>query len=86
MQQVVDGGHSVPAVARSLERSLERSAKTLANSVGRARRDEAPTAVSARGPMSEVDAALARLPQEVAKLRMAKEILKKAASFTKESR
>ncbi|WP_366143246.1 transposase [Accumulibacter sp.] len=73
VQQVVDGGRSVPAVARS----LEMSAKTLANWVGRARRGEAPTAVSARGPVSEVEAELARLRQEVAKLRMEKEILRR---------
>ncbi|MBL8399318.1 MAG: transposase [Candidatus Accumulibacter sp.] len=82
VQQVVDGGHSVPAVARS----LEMSAKTLANWVARARRGEAPTQGSARGPVSELEAEPTRLRQEVAKLRMEKEILKKAAAyFAKES-
>lgn len=73
VQQVVDGGRSVPAVARS----FEMSAKTLAvNWVARARRGEAATPVSARGPVSEQEAELTRLRQEVAKLRMEKEILK----------
>ena len=82
VQQVVDGRRSVPAVARS----LERSAKTLANRVARARRGEAPSQASARGPVSELEAELTRLRQELAKLRMEKEILKKAAAyFAKES-
>ena len=82
VQQVVDGGRSDPAVARS----LEMSAKTLANWVARARRGESPTLVSARAPVSELEAELTRLRQEVAKLRMEKEILKKAAAyFAKES-
>ena len=82
VQQVVDGGRSVPAVARS----LEMSAKTSANWVGPARRGEAPTQGSARGTVSELEAERTRLRQEVAKLRMEKEILKKAAAyFAKES-
>ena len=82
VQRVVDGGRSVPAVARS----LEISAKTLANWVARARRGEAPTQRSARGPVSELQAELTRLRQEVAKLRMERENLEKAAAyFAKES-
>ena len=82
VQQVVDGRRSVPAVARS----LERSAKTLANRVARARRGEAQSQASARGPVSELEAELTRLRQELAKLRMEKEILRKAAAyFAKES-
>lgn len=71
VQQVVDGGRSVQAVARS----LEMSAKTLANWVARARRGEAPSQGSVRGPVSELEAELTRLRQEVAKPRMEKEIL-----------
>ncbi len=82
VQQVSEGGRSIPAVARS----LEMSAKTLANWVARARRGESPTPVSARGQVGELEAELTRLRQEVAKLRMEKEILKKAAAyFAKES-
>ena len=86
VQQVVDGGRSVPAVARSLEMSAKTLAKTLANWVAGARRGEAPSQGSARGPLSELEAELTRLRQEVAKLRMEKGILKKAAAyFAKES-
>lgn len=82
VQQVVDGGRSVPAVARS----LEMSAKTLANWVLRSRKGESPVKVSARPPVSELEAEVSRLRQEVAKLRLEKEILKKAAAyFAKES-
>jgi transposase len=76
-QQVVDGGRNVPTVSRW----LEMSAKTLANWVARARRGESPTLVSARAPVSELEAELTRLRQEVAKLRMEKEIPKKAAAY-----
>jgi len=48
VQQVVEGGRSVPMVTRS----LEMSAKTLANWVARARRGEAATQTSGRGPVS----------------------------------
>ncbi len=82
MQQVTDGGRSIPAVARS----LEMSAKTLANWVLRARKGEPPAKVSSREPMGEREAEVTRLRQEAAKRRMEKEILKKAAAyFAKES-
>ena len=82
VRQVLDGGRSVPAVARS----LEMSAKTLANWILRARKGETLAKVSAGKPVTEMEAELTRLRQEVAKLRMEKEILKKAAAyFAKES-
>lgn len=77
VQQVTDGGRSIPAVARS----LEMSAKTLANWVLRARKGEPPAKAPSREPMSELEAEVMRLRQEVAKLRMEKEILKKAAAY-----
>lgn len=82
VQQVTDSRRSVPTVARS----LEMSAKTLANWVLRARQGK-PLARAATGaPVSELEAEVTRLRQEVAKLRMEKEILKKAAAyFAKES-
>ncbi len=82
VQQVSDGGRSIPAVARS----LEMSAKTLANWVLRTRKGAPPVRASAGQPVSELQAEVTRLRQEVAKLRMEKEILKKAAAyFAKES-
>ena len=82
LEQVAEGGRSLPAVARS----LEMSAKTLANWVLRARQGEPPAKASSREPKSELEADLTRLRQEVAKRRMEKEILKKAAAyFAKES-
>lgn len=83
VQQVTDGRRSVPAVARS----LEMSAKTLANWVLQVRQGKSlATRATAGPPVSEVEAELTRLRQEVAKLRMEKEILKKAAAyFAKES-
>jgi len=83
VKQVSDGGRSIRAVARSLEMST----KTLANWVLRARNGQAPVkGGSAKQPVSELEAELTRLRQENAKLRMEKEILKKAAAyFAKES-
>ena len=83
VKQVTDGGRSMPAVARS----LEMSAKTLANWVLGARKGQPPSKGSTKQPVSELEAELTRLRQENAKLRMEKEILKKAAAyFAKESR
>ena len=83
VQQVVDGGRSIPAVARSLEMSV----KTLANWVFRSRKGELLARVSARPPVSELEAEVSRLRQEVsrlrqevAKLRLEKEILKNRSS------
>ena len=82
VQQVKAGGRSIPTVARS----LEMSAKTLANWVLRARKGAPLASGTAGQPVSELEAEVTRLRQEVAKLRMEKEILKKAAAyFAKES-
>ena len=61
VQQVSEGGRSIPAVARS----LEMSAKTLANWVLRARKGEPPAKALSREPMSEREVELTRLRQEV---------------------
>ena len=82
VQQVIDGRRSVPAVARS----LEMSSKTLANWILKARKGKPLARVSNGPPVSDLQAEVTRLRQEVAKLRMEKEILKKAAAyFAKES-
>jgi transposase len=79
VKQVIDGERSMPSVARS----LEMSPKTLANWVFRARKGQA---LVKRQPVTELEAEVARLRQENAKLRVEKEILKKAAAyFAKES-
>jgi|SRR5690606_6801888 transposase len=80
---------SVPQAARR----LEMSDKTLANWVRRARRGErlngSGTPQSSSGkvaPVSELEMELSRLRAENARLKMEKEILKKAtAFFVKES-
>ena len=82
VKQVVEGGRSLAAVARSLEMSN----RSLANWVNGARKgQEAVKRVAAR-PVSELEAELSRLRQENTKLKLEKEILKKAAAyFAKES-
>ena len=80
--QVIRGGRSITAVARS----LEMSSGTLANWVARARRGEPLSKTLGGKPVSELEAELSRLRQENARLRLEKEILKKAAAyFAKES-
>jgi len=82
VKQVMDGGRSVPAVARS----LEMSPKTLANWVGRARKGQVLVKREQVRPVTELEAEVSRLRQENARLRLEKEILKKAAAyFAKES-
>jgi len=82
VRQVIDGGRSVPQVARS----LEMSDKTLANWVAKARKGVALLKRQPSVPVSDMAAENARLRQENARLRMEKEILKKAAAyFAKES-
>ncbi len=82
IKQVIEGGRSMPSVARS----LEISPKTLANWVYRARRGQAILKRQAVKPVSDLEAELTRLRQENARLRMEKDILKKAAAyFAKES-
>lgn len=82
VRQVLDGGRSVPQVARS----LEMSEKTLANWVGKARRGQPLLKRAPAQPVDELQAELSRLRQENARLKLEKEILKKAAAyFAKES-
>ena len=70
----------------SVARSLEMSAKTLANWVYRARKGQALLKRPLGTPVTELEAEVARLRQENKKLRLEKEILKKAAAyFAKES-
>ena len=76
VKQVVEGGRGMAAVARSLEMSN----KTLANWVYLARKGQALVKRRAQEPVSELQAELSRLRQENARLRVEKEILKKAAA------
>ncbi|MDH3210354.1 MAG: transposase, partial [Burkholderiaceae bacterium] len=73
----VEGGRSMAAVARSLEMSN----KTLANWVYRARKGQALIKRQPAGPVTQQEAELSRLKQENARLRLEKEILKKAAAY-----
>lgn len=77
VKQVTEGGRSLSAVARSLEMSN----KTLANWVVRARKGEALIKRTPAQPVSELEAELSRLRQENARLKVEKEILKKAAAY-----
>ena len=77
VKQVTEGGRSLSAVARSLEMSN----KTLANGVLRARKGEALIKRVPTQPVTELEAELSRLRQENARLRVEKEILKKAAAY-----
>jgi transposase len=77
VKQVIDGGRSISAVARS----LEMSSKSLANWVYRARKGQELVKRTPAQPVSEVEAELSRLRQENAKLKLEKEILKKAAAY-----
>jgi transposase len=82
VKQVNAGGRSMTAVARS----LEMSGKTLANWVYRARKGQALVKRQPAQPVSELEAEVNRLRQENTRLKLEKEILKKAAAyFAKES-
>lgn len=82
VRQVIDGGRSVPQVARS----LEMSDKTLANWVMKARKGQPLLKRAPAQPVDDVQAENARLRQENARLKLEKEIQKKAAAyFAKES-
>lgn len=82
VRQVLDGGRSVPQVARS----LEMSDKTLANWVRLARKGQPLLKRPPAQPVGDLQAENARLRQENARLKLEKEILKKAAAyFAKES-
>ena len=71
VKQVVDGGRAIRQVARS----LEMSAGTLGNWVAKANKGEALSKPSGK-PLSELEAEVSRLRQEVARLKIEKEILK----------
>ena len=82
IKQVIEGGRSMPSVARS----LEMSPKTLANWVYRARHGQALLKRRPVKPVSDLEAEVSQLRQENARLRIEKDILKKAAAyFAKES-
>lgn len=82
VKQVIKGGRSAAVVARSLEMSN----KTLANWLVRARRGQVLLKRAPLQPTTELEAELCRLRQENARLKIEKEILKKAAAyFAKES-
>ena len=77
VKQVEEGKRSMVAVARS----LEMSSKTLANWVYLARKGRPLVKRESATPVSELQAELSRLRQENARLRLEKEILKKAAAY-----
>jgi len=77
VKQVLEGGRAMAAVARSLEMSN----KTLANWVYLARKGQGLVNRRPAEPVSELQAELSRLRQENARLRVEKEILKKAAAY-----
>ncbi len=77
VKQVIEGGRKMRAVARSLEMSV----KTLANWVYRARKGEALMRRSPPQSTSDLEAEVSRLRQENARLKLEKEILKKAAAY-----
>ena len=82
VKQVNAGGRTMTAVARSLEMSN----KTLANWVYRARKGQALVKRQSAQPVSDLEAEVSRLRQENTRLKLEKEILKKAAAyFAKES-
>src|ERR1700674_23264 len=82
VKQGINGGRSMAWVARSLEMST----KTLENWLYRARKGQAVVRRQPVRPVTELEAEVARLRQENTKLRLEKEILKKAAAyFAKES-
>lgn len=76
-RQVIDGGRGIVQVAGS----LEMSDKTLANWVRRARKGEPMIKAESAKPVSEMEAELSRLRTENARLKLEKEILKKAAAY-----
>jgi transposase len=77
VKQVLEGGRPIAVVARS----LEMSGKSLANWVYRARKGQELVKRAPARPTSELEIELSRLRQENAKLKLEKEILKKAAAY-----
>ena len=76
IKQVSAGGRSMSAVARSLEMSN----KTLANWVYRAREGQVLVKRQPTQPVTDLEAQVSQLKQENTRLKMEKEILKKAAA------
>lgn len=76
VRQVLDGRG-----ATQVARGLEMSVKTLNNWVARARKGQAMMKRASLVPVNDMQAENARLRQEVVRLRMDREILKKAAAF-----
>ena len=82
VSQVMVGGRGATDVARS----LEISSKTLANWIGKTRRGQVLMKRVSASAATPLEAEVTQLRQEVARLRIEKEILKKAAAyFAKES-
>jgi transposase len=77
VKQVLEGGRSIASVARS----LEMSSKSLANWVYQARKGEAIVKRAPAQSVPDLEAEVSRLRQENAKLKLEKEILKKAAAY-----
>lgn len=75
MKQVLDGRG-----AAKVARVLEMSVKTLANWVARARKGQAVVKRSPVLPVNDLQAENAQLRQENARLRVDREILKKAGA------
>jgi transposase len=77
VKQVIEGGRSISAVARSLEISNN----TLSNWVYRARKGQELVKRAPAQPSSELEAEVSRLRRENARLKVEKEILKNAAAY-----
>ncbi len=77
VQQVLEGKRPLAQVARSLEMSN----KTLDNWVKKARRGQPLLKRLSSQPIDETQAELTRLRQEVVRLKLEKEILRKAAAY-----
>lgn len=82
VRQVLEGGRPIRQVALS----LEMSAGTLGNWVAGAKQGRPLNGRPSSTPLSDMQAEVSKLRQEVARLKVEKEILKKAAAyFAKES-
>lgn len=77
VQQVLEGKRPLAQVARS----LEMSGKTLDTWVKKARKGQPLLKRLSTQPLDETQAELTRLRQEIVKLRLEKEILRKAAAY-----